>query len=133
MEAPHPHSSFVRNFYFWVGVVSTVLYRIIIVLNNYSSTLVLAAWYLGTIGFIIYFSHRYQISELRAKLIKDNKLIEKVNDNPQLAQGDKDSLNYILRTLTSSREKTNFIIIFVLSVASLLWGLYLDFFSKIFN
>lgn len=84
-------------------------------------------WYIGTIGFVIYFAHRFQISEKREKLIIDTKLINKISGMHELADDQKDALGYILGTLVSSRERWNYIFIFVTSTVALLIGIYIDF------
>ncbi|MDP3993351.1 MAG: hypothetical protein Q8Q05_04040 [bacterium] len=127
---PKTHSNFVRSIYFWIGIAATLAYRIVIVLNHISPTWVLASWYIGTVGFIIYFAHRYQISEFRANLIKINLLSEKINRDEQLSANDKEAIDYIFKTLQSSREKWNYIFIFVSSVLALMAGIYLDFIAR---
>ncbi|MDP3964860.1 MAG: hypothetical protein Q8Q20_04390 [bacterium] len=127
MPEPKAHPKFIRLFYFWAGIIATLAYRIIIVLNNYSAYWVTISWYIGTIGFIIYFIHRYQISEKRARLIREQKLDEKVSSLTQLSEDDKASLGYILRTLKTTREKWNYVFIFITSGLALLIGLILDF------
>lgn len=116
----HASPRWLRNFYFWSGIVATFAYRIIVILNNYSKPLAQAAWYVGTIGFVIYFLHRYQISERRANLIREHDLITKTKNDP--------ALQYILKTLLSTKEKYNYIFIFVMSVVAFVIGIYLDFF-----
>ncbi|PIY96768.1 MAG: hypothetical protein COY66_02905 [Candidatus Kerfeldbacteria bacterium CG_4_10_14_0_8_um_filter_42_10] len=128
MEETKAHSSSVRLFYFWTGIVATFTYRAIIILNNYSALWVKVFWYIGTVGFVIYFAHRYQISEKRARLIKESGLVEKINGLPELNQTDREAMKYIFGTLTTSKEKWNYIAIFVLSGLSLIIGLYLDIF-----
>jgi len=71
MQKIKPHSKFTREFYFWSGIVATFAYRIIVVLNNYSTFWSTISWYIGTVGFIIYFAHRYQVSEKRYELLKN--------------------------------------------------------------
>jgi len=127
MPPTKENSKFLRNFYFWSGIVATLAYRIIIVLNFYSNTWVKISWYVGTIGFIIYFIHRYQISEKRSKLIKNNRLREKIKQSSQISEQDTAALDYILRTLVTSKEKWNYIFIFVLSGLALITGIILDF------
>ena len=56
---------------FWLGVIATVAYRIIIILNEYSGLAVKIAWYIGTIGFMWYFAHRWQVQNYRGKIIKE--------------------------------------------------------------
>lgn len=121
------HSPFTRAFYFWIGVVATVAYRIIVILNNYNQKWAQLSWYLGTVGFILYFMHRYEISERRFKLIKEHKLMEKLKDL-NLSTEEREALEYILKTLTSTKEKWNYIFIFIMSFIGLVAGLYLDFF-----
>lgn len=128
MENTKTHSKVTRELFFWSGIIATVAYRIIVVLNNYSSTWVSIAWYIGTIGFIIYFIHRYDISNKRANLIVDNKLAYKVKNNKALTDKDREALIYILQTLKTTKEKWNYIVIFATSGLALIVGIYLDFF-----
>ena len=119
----------IRLFYFWSGIIATFAYRIIIVLNYYSDTWVKISWYVGTIGFVIYFIHRFDISKKRSRLIIEHKLREKVDTNTldELNTEDKKALEYILRTLVSSKEKWNYYTIFILSGLALITGILFDF------
>jgi len=130
MEQIKASSKLLRLFYFWAGIIATIAYRIIIVLNNYSSTLVMISWYVGTIGFIVYFIHRYQISQKRQRLIIKHDLSDKINKSCELSEEDKSALHYILSTLKSTKEKWNYIFIFVMSGLALIVGIYLDFIAN---
>ncbi len=130
MEKPKLHSNALRLFFFWSGIIATFAYRAIIVVNNYSHFWAQIFWYIGTIGFIIYFAHRYQISEIRAKLIKEHKLSEKIKNLSGLSKNEKDAMEYIFNTLQSSKEKWNSIFIFISSFVALILGFYLDFIRK---
>jgi hypothetical protein len=125
MQTPQPHSHFVRNLYFLIGIIATLAYRVIVAVDNRSAVQVL--WYIGTIGFIIYFLHRYQISETRSQLIKEHRLQEKAQGHGEFNDDDKASMSYIFKTLSSTKEKWNSVVIFVSSGVALLLGLYLDF------
>ncbi len=127
---PHTHSPLVRSFFFWTGIIATLAYRIVIILTHVDPLWLKVSWYIGTIGFIIYFWHRYQISELRSNLIKQNQLAEKIARIETLSADDKESMEYIFKTLQSSKEKLNYIFIFVSSGLALLIGIYLDFIAK---
>ncbi|MBI3957008.1 MAG: hypothetical protein HY340_03385 [Candidatus Kerfeldbacteria bacterium] len=126
MNIPQPHSKPIRLFYFWTGIIATLVYRLIIVLNEVSTTWVKVAWYVGTVGFILYFWHRYQISETRAKLIRERQLDRKVAMLSGVGDDDKAALGYILGTLSSTKEKWNYIAIFVFSGVALVIGVVLD-------
>lgn len=133
MEKPTVHSNFVRNLYFLAGIIATLAYRIIVILNFYGAVLVQISWYIGTIGFIIYFFHRYQISEKRSKIINQHNLKEKVSQLQELNTEDKEAMAYIFATLQSSKEKWNNILIFAVSGIALAIGIYLDFIVKLFK
>lgn len=129
-ELPKAHSNTVRLFFFWCGIMATFLYRLIVVLNNVGKTWVQIAWYAGTVGFLVYFIHRYQISERRAKAIRDFDLERKVAAAPELSAEDRLAMEYLFSTLQSSREKWNYIFIFVTSGLALVVGVFLDFILK---
>lgn len=127
MENLQPHSKATRMFYFWSGIIATLAYRIIIVLNSLDPVWVQVAWYIGTVGFVIYFIHRYDISEKRARIINDRDLENKVAGLKALSADDKQAMKYIFTTLKSTKEKWNYIFIFVLSGLALIAGILMDF------
>ncbi len=120
-----------RLFYFWAGVIATFAYRIIIVLNFYSTTWVKISWYIGTIGFIIYFIHRFDIAKKRSRLVLEHKLIDKLDNLDKLTEDDHQALAYILKTTVSSKAKWNYYVIFILSGIALIAGILFDFVFKI--
>lgn len=122
----HASPTWVRNLFFWSGIIATVCYRAIVILNHYSSKIALAAWYIGTVGFIIYFWHRYLVSEKRLELIKSHDLISAVR-RTNLSRDQIEANEYILSTLLSTKEKWNYIVIFATSLIALALGIYLDF------
>ena len=128
MERPQTHSISIRVFYFLIGVIATIAYRIIIVLSDGNVFWLKLFWYVGTIGFIVYFSHRYNISEKRAKIINDLKLDEKIRNVNNLSEEEKSAMEYIFDSLKVSSEKWIYIIIFVSSALALAAGIYMDFF-----
>lgn len=127
MEKPTTHSHAVREFFFWSGIVATIAYRIIVIVNNYSQFWAQICWYIGTICFIVYFIHRYQISEKRSKLIAQHNLTDKIAQVEGLSADDKETMAYIFKSLQSSKEKVNYQVIFIASGIALIIGLYLDF------
>lgn len=128
-ENIHASAPWKRNLFFWFGIIATVCYRAIVVLNHYSKTVSLIAWYIGTVGFVLYFWHRYIVSERRVKLIRDHDLINAVAAT-NLTKDQIEANEYILTTLLSTKEKWNYIVIFVTSIIAIIIGIYLDFFAK---
>lgn len=129
LQNTHASPSWMRTLFFWSGIIATVCYRAIIVLNHISASIALAAWYVGTVGFIVYFWHRYIVSEKRVALIKEHDLINAVKKS-NLPQDQIEANEYLLTTLLSTKEKWNYIVIFVTSFLAMILGIYLDFFSK---
>lgn len=121
-----PKSKLSKKYYrlliFWVGIIATFSYRVIVVLNYYSSLWVEIAWYIGTLGFIWYFAHRYRVANSRERLIKERQLAYKIYNKKELDGGDRDALLYILRGLRSSKAKWNYIAIFGFSIIALIYA-----------
>jgi len=126
MEAVKPNPKPIRLFFFLAGIIATLAYRVIIVLNYYNPLWVKISWYVGTVGFILYFGHRYNIAKKRARLVSDYKLIEAVKNPQQITKKQKEALHYIVKTSLTSKSKWNSAFIFALSVLALIIGIILD-------
>jgi hypothetical protein len=122
------HHRFYRELVFYVGVIATVVYRMIIFLNrlpdHFWSDI---AWYIGTLGFVWYFAHRYNIEEHREQVIKERNLETKVAAGETLSADDKQALVQTLKSLESSKARWNYIVIFVVSGLALLWDILIRF------
>lgn len=126
MKIIEPNPKFVRLFFFLAGIIATVAYRIIIVLNWYSPLWVKVSWYIGTVGFILYFWHRFNVAKRRAKLIKDYELIETVDKIDCIDPQKKLALHYLIKTSLTSKSRWNSAVIFILSIIALFAGIFMD-------
>ena len=126
MKVIEPNPKFVRLFFFWAGIIATVAYRIIIVLNWYSPLWVKVSWYIGTVGFVLYFWHRFNVAKKRARLIKDYELIETVDKVDCIDPQRKLALRYLVKTSLTSKSRWNSAVIFILSIVALLVGVFID-------
>ncbi len=127
MESIKAHAQSVRLFYFWAGIIATFAYRVIIVLNFYSPVWVQIAWYIGTVGFSVYFWHRYDIQKKRAQMVVDYQLSDVIATASFDSPEQQAALEYIVKTTATSKSKWNSMFIFVLSVLALIVGVVLDF------
>ena len=123
---PRLNNSVYRIWIFMVGVIATIAYRIVIILNHYSQFWVEVAWYIGTIGFIWYFAHRFNIENKRDKLIEKLNLVEKIQAGQSFNNEDKTALLYILKSLGTSLAKWNYIAIFFFSFLAMAYAIYAD-------
>jgi hypothetical protein len=119
-------SSYYRVWIFIVGVIATIAYRAVVIVNHYSAFWVEVIWYIGTIGFIWYFGHRYNVENRRDKLIEKLELIKKVDSNRSFNAEDKNALLYVLKSLETSLAKWNYIAIFVFSGLAMAYAIYVD-------
>ena len=126
MEVIKPHAKLLRLFFFWAGLIATVAYRVIIVLNYYNPLWVKVSWYVGTIGFIVYFWHRFNIQKKRSQLVEDYKLTELVEGVHTTDKKQKEALRYIVRTTLTSMARWNSMFIFIFSILALITGIILD-------
>lgn len=120
-------SKFYRRFIFALGIIATIAYRIIVVLNHYGPLAVQIAWYIGTIGFVWYFAHRFNVENRRDRLITKMGLTDKIKNNLPLSDKERQSLVYILKGLQTSLSKWNYVAIFVFSTLALIYGFLQDF------
>ena len=115
-----------RIFFFWSGIIATLSYRAVIVLTYFDPLWVKVAWYIGTIGFIIYFGHRYSIQKKKAELVEDLHLIKAIEDAKEINEEKTESLCYLVNTSLTSKSRWNSMFIFVTSILALIIGIILD-------
>ena len=125
-EAVYQQPSSLKWFFFVIGIVATLAYRIIIILNFYNPLWVKISWYIGTIGFIFYFGYLYNLQSKRADLAKQYNLLGVVK-GMKIKGKQKEALRYIIKSNMTSKAKYNSAIIFILSVLALIVGIILDF------
>ncbi len=123
-------NKYYRYLVFLVGIIATIAYRIIIILNYYSSFWVEVSWYIGTIGFIWYFAHRYRVQNHYSEIIKERKLKDKLCKN-KLNKDDCQALSHIINSLDSSKAKWNSILIFIFSILALGYAIVAEIISWI--
>ncbi len=123
-----PNPKPIRLFFFWAGIIATIAYRIIIILDFYSPSWIRIAWYIGTIGFVLYFGHRFDIARKKVKLIQNYKLVEAI-DNSDIDPQKKLALHYLAKTTVTSKSRWNAAIIFLLSLIALLIGIFIDIYT----
>jgi len=85
------------------------------------------AWYIGVIGFLFFFLYKFKISKARAHAIMQTKLLDNVGRRAPLDDEEYRLLDVILCSLSSKKEMVNYMFIFALSAAALIWAVYMDF------
>ncbi len=113
---PHTVPSAVINLFFVIGLLSALCFRILIIFTHTHQELFRPVWYIGIIGYILFFLYRYAISEKRKKAIREYDLIAKLEKDLCLSEEDREVVVYLLQSIKKSRENINYLFIFALSV-----------------
>src|SRR4030042_2615221 len=112
--------------FFILGLISAIAFRTIIVIQRLEPEWIRPVWYIGTIGYFLFFLYRYIITQKRKKAIKEFQLIEKVKANACLTDKDREVVLYLLSSVKYSLEDINYAIIFLLSVIAIAADLFLS-------
>ena len=124
-QTPQTVSPFVINLFFAIGLVSAFSFRILILFVYLRPEWFRFTWYVGIIGYTIFFLYRYRISQKRKKAVAEYHLIEKLEQEVDLGGEDRQVLIYLLSSIRNSRENINYLFIFVLSVLAVLLDIIL--------
>lgn len=111
--------------FFILGLLSSVAFRAIVLLQKYDPTWVRPVWYFGVIGYMLFFMYRYYISQRRKQAIAHSEVIEKIRDGQTLTASERDAALYLLKSVRASQEDWNYLAIFVLSVVAITLDLLL--------
>jgi len=87
------------------------------------------SWYVGVGGFFLFFVYKYRELSFKSRLIKENRLPEKLKAEGKLSSGDYAVLAALVCSLDNKKERINFFIIFASSAIVLLFALYFEFFG----
>ncbi len=113
---PHLVPKWVIYGFFVLGLVSAISFRAIIVLKKIEPSLVRPVWYVGAVGYMLFFLYRTHITRKRKSAIQKYRLIEKVKTNACLSDEDREVLGYLLSSLEKSPEEFNYFLIFIISI-----------------
>jgi len=127
---PHTVPPYIIYTFFFIGLISAVAFRAIIILQHIEPVWVRPVWYLAVVGYLLFFLYRYWISQKRKKAIRDFQLIEKIKANACLQDDDREVLLYLLSSIKVSLEDRNYAIIFLTSILAVAADLMLLYYLK---
>jgi hypothetical protein len=113
--------------FFIIGLIAIIAVRAVTILEHVKPIYGKMAWYVGIIGFFIYFGYKYKIESNRSRLIKNSKLVDKVLKGDRIEKEDREMIGAVLCALSSSKDRINYFIIFASSAVVLVIAFYLDF------
>jgi len=116
----HIVPKYVMYSFFILGLLSAIAFRSIIVFQGIEPLWIRPVWYIGTIGYFLFFLYRYNISKKRKRAVEKFQLIEKLETNACLTEKDREVVLYLLSSIKFSLEDINYAIIFLLSVLAVI-------------
>ncbi len=117
---PHLVPKWIIYGFFILGLVSAISFRAIIVIKKVEPALVRPVWYIGAVGYMLFFLYRTYITRKRKTAIERYHLIEKIKNNACLSDEDREVLGYLLSSLKKSPEEFNYFLIFIFSILAIL-------------
>ncbi len=131
-KTPHTQPALIIYGFLTLGIISAVAFRAITVLQHLEPAWVRPVWYIGVLGYMLFFLYRFYISNKRKKTIERFQLIEKIKANECLTQEDRKVVLYLLSSIKKSPENLNYLIIFYLSIVAIIIDLYIFYFMRLF-
>lgn len=112
----HIVPKYIMYSFFTLGLLSAIAFRAIIIFQHIEPSWVRPVWYIGTVGYFLFFLYRYNITKKRKTAIKQFQLIEKLKTNACLTEEDREVVLFLLSSIKLSLEDINYAIIFLLSI-----------------
>lgn len=116
----HIVPKYIMYAFFTLGLLSAIAFRSIIIFQHVEPLWVRPVWYIGTVGYFLFFLYRYNISKKRKKAVEEFQLIEKLKTNACLTENDREVVLYLLSSIKLSLEDINYAIIFLLSIVAVI-------------
>lgn len=110
---------------FILGLLSSVAFRALILIQRFEPGWVRPVWYFGVLGYMVFFIYRYAISQRRKRVVSQSNLIEKIRDGKSLNADERDAALYLLNSVRKSQEDWNYLAIFALSILAIALDLWL--------
>jgi len=113
--------------FFIIGLIATIAIRAVMVLVHIDPVYGQIAWYVGISGFLIFFVYKFKVEHARSQLIKKSNLVHKISEGGVIEKGDRELIGSLLCALSSSKDKINYLVIFISSAVAITIAIYLDF------
>ena len=113
--------------FFIKGLIATIAVRAVTVLVHIDPVYGQIAWYVGVLGFFIFFVYKFKVEHARSQLIKKSRLMQKISQEDNIEKGDRELIGSLLCALSSNKDRINYFVIFVSSAIALAIAIYLDF------
>jgi hypothetical protein len=116
----------ITTLFFIIALIATISIRLIGIAGLFSGFIAKFLWYVGIVGFLLFFIYKFKAENARRKIVSDTNIIEKIVNDDKIPYEDKEILVSILCSLTSKKDIINYFVIFFTSGVSLVIALLFD-------
>jgi len=112
--------------FFFIALVAVVSLRVMVLFTTTNPALARGFWYLGVIGFLVFFLYKFRHDHLMHRELQATHLLDKVMERRSFDDHDYAVLATVLCRSLSRKDKINYFFIFFFSGIALVWALYMD-------
>jgi len=112
--------------FLFIGILAALAMRLVALFMHTNQFYAKVSWYVGVSFFFVFFIYRYNVSNSRARAVREKDLVSKVVGDDKMGEEDRRVVSRILCGLTSKKERVNFITIFALSGITLAIAIIAD-------
>ena len=105
--------------YMALGLATAIAFRLLIIIDHIDPGWVRPVWYFGVLGNFVFFHYRFKITRKRKQVIRDNRLIQKIESCNELTEKERGALTYLLSSIDRSPESFNYLITSIFSVLAI--------------
>ncbi|MDD5191817.1 MAG: hypothetical protein PHH54_04045 [Candidatus Nanoarchaeia archaeon] len=120
-------SKFYSTFFFIIGLIGAVGFRIVLIVNKWSTLSASLIWYIAVTSYILFYLYRYYIEQKRRQILVSGRLKYKLDNGIELNEQDRKNIKLIIDSLMVSKQNLNLIILVIVSIVSLIIQIVLDF------
>jgi len=116
--------------FLFIGVIATIAIRLVNLVLSFGSFWPKFFWYLGVIGFFLYFLYKFKQDKLLRQELEKYQIHGKISNHQELEAADKEFLRITLCRLRSNKDAINYFFIFSSSAIVMMLAVYQDFIRK---
>ncbi|MCM8791269.1 MAG: hypothetical protein NC938_06200 [Candidatus Omnitrophica bacterium] len=123
-------SSVMSWVFFTIGLIAAFSVRLVAVFMDYNVLYAKIAWYVGVIGFFVFFLNKFYVDMSRSRLIDSIGIAARLHQRKPLNDEDYKMLDAIFCALKSNKDRINYFVIFSTSLITIAFAIYADFLKK---
>lgn len=117
--------TWVRDLFFYLGIIGAIGLRVVLILNKYNATYAKISWYVAMFALAGYYYYRRWVEIKRRDLIMKNDLLGKTIKGKLNAE-DRENIAKIIGSTLVSKQMLNLNFLFVASIVAIIIQIIID-------